>query len=240
MIPIRDDQPSRRFSWVNWLLIAANVLIFFYEISLGRSGLESFIMNFGLIPKEVVSNLSGNWITFFSSIFLHGSWLHLIFNMLALFIFGDNVEDRLGHAAYLVFYLLGGVLGSAAHIFFNAGSTLPTIGASGAIAAVLGAYLILYPRARVVTIIPIFIFIQVVRIPAPLYLGFWFLSQLLSGTAQIAANTYQSGGTAWWAHIGGFIAGAVIAFLFFRRGNQGKRPREYQEIISRSRDDQGW
>lgn len=235
MIPLRDDQPSRSFSLVNWSLIAANVLVFLFEISLGGQALEQFIMNYGLVPAEVLSDPIGNWITFLTSIFLHGSWLHLIFNMLALFIFGDNVEDRLGHIPYFLFYIFGGIVASGAHIFFNSSSTLPTVGASGAIAAVLGAYLILYPRARVLTIIPIFFFIRIVQIPAPLYLGFWFLSQLLSGTAQVAANTYQSGGVAWWAHIGGFVMGAGIALLFYRGGQN--KSREYHELYSRRDSD---
>ena len=217
MIPLRDNLPSRRFPWVNWLLIAANVVVFLFEISLGRLQLESFVTQYGLTPARVLADLIGSWQTFFTSLFLHGGWLHLIFNMLALYIFGDNVEDRFGHAFYLFFYFLGGLGASILHVITNAGSPVPTIGASGSIAAVLGAYLILYPRARILTLVPIFFFIQIIQIPAPLYLGFWFLSQLLSGAAQITSNTYQSGGVAWWAHIGGFMTGAIIAFLFFRK-----------------------
>jgi len=239
MIPIRDNQPSSRFPLVNWLLILANVLIFIYEISLEPSALESFVMTYGLVPAEVISQPLENWMPFITSIFLHGGWLHLIFNMLALYIFGDNIEDRLGHIPYLAFYLFGGIAGSVMHILFNTQSNLPTIGASGAIATILGAYLILYPRARVVTIIPIFIFIQVVQLPAPLYLGFWFLSQLLSGAAQITSEAYQSGGVAWWAHIGGFAAGAITALLFYRQKKRKFRPsRAYEDIIS-GRDDWG-
>jgi membrane associated rhomboid family serine protease len=232
MIPIRDNQPSRRFPFVNWFFIVANTLVFLFEISLGSDNLNNFILNFGLTPDRFLSDPMNNWITFFTSIFLHGSWLHLIFNMLALFIFGDNIEDRLGHIPYFIFYIFGGLIASGAHIFFNSTSTLPTVGASGAIAAVLGAYLILYPRARVLTIIPIFFFIRIVQIPAPLYLGFWFLSQLLSGTAQVTSNTFQSGGVAWWAHIGGFVFGAVIALFFYRRP-QKREYREYPHLYSR-------
>jgi membrane associated rhomboid family serine protease len=232
MIPIRDNLPSRRFPFVNWFFIVTNTLVFLFEISLGSSNLNAFISNYGLTPTRILSDPLHNWITFFTSIFLHGSWLHLIFNMLALFIFGDNIEDRLGHIPYFIFYISGGLIASGAHTVFNSASTLPTVGASGAIAAVLGAYLVLYPRARVLTIIPIFIFIRIVQIPAPLYLGFWFLSQLLNGTAQVTSNTFQSGGVAWWAHIGGFVFGAVIALVFYRRP-QKTNDREYPNVYSR-------
>ncbi len=232
MIPLRDSQPIRRFPLVNWLLIATNVLVFLFEVSLGSDTLNLFIQRFGLVPVRLIDNIPAYWITIFSSMFLHGSWLHLISNMLALYIFGDNIEDRLGSARYLLFYFLGGAAAAAIHILSNPASSLPTVGASGAIAAVLGAYLILYPRARVATLVPIFFFIQIVQIPAVLYLGFWFFSQLLNGTAQIAANTFQSGGVAWWAHIGGFIAGILLILLFSPPTKPKKRTVwEYPEII---------
>jgi membrane associated rhomboid family serine protease len=148
--------------------------------------------------------------------------------MLALYIFGDNVEDRLGHLRYLAFYLLGGVLAGLAHVWAYPVSELPTVGASGAIAAVLGAYLVLYPRARVITLIPIFFFIQVVEVPAVLYLGFWFLLQLLSGAFALAADTFQGGGVAWWAHIGGFVAGMVLVWLFAPRRLDRYYPDQYR------------
>ena len=217
MIPLRDNIPSRRFPIVNWLLIAANVLVFLFEISLGQGRLEQLIMSYGLVPARIAADPASNWLTIFTSTFLHGGWLHLISNMLALFIFGDNIEDRMGHLAYLFFYVAGGFAAGLLHILTNLGSAVPTVGASGAIAAILGAYLILYPRARILTIIPIFFFIQVIHIPAPIYLIFWFISQLFNGAAQIVSNTYQDGGVAWWAHIGGFIFGALIALLFYRR-----------------------
>jgi membrane associated rhomboid family serine protease len=150
--------------------------------------------------------------------FLHGGWWHLISNMLALYIFGDNVEDRLGHVRYVLFYLIGGLVAGGAHLLAYSSSPIPTVGASGAIAAVLGAYLVLYPRARVLTLVPIFYFIRIVEIPALFYLGFWFISQLFNGVfALAAASTFQGGGVAWWAHIGGFVFGLAIIRLICPR-----------------------
>ncbi len=151
--------------------------------------------------------------------FLHGGWAHLFSNMLALYIFGDNVEDRMGHGRYLVFYLVGGVLASLTHAWAYSASPLPTVGASGAIAAVLGAYLLLYPRAKVVTLIPFpfFFFFPIFEIPVIFYLGVWFLSQLLNGAFALTGDMFQSGGVAWWAHIGGFIVGVILVKLFAAR-----------------------
>jgi hypothetical protein len=150
--------------------------------------------------------------------FLHGGWWHLISNMLALYIFGDNIEDRLGHVLYLIFYLLGGLVAGGAHLVAYAQSTIPTVGASGAIAGVLGAYLVLYPQARVLTLVPIFYFLRLIEIPALVYLGFWFISQLFNGLfALTAADVFQSGGVAWWAHIGGFVFGLVVIRLIASR-----------------------
>ena len=229
MIPIRDTIRARRFPLVNTTLIVLNVLVFLFEVSLGAGSLDRFIFSFGLVPANFWGDGGlARWWPLFTSMFLHGSWLHLIFNMQALYIFGDNVEDRLGHWRYLAFYLLGGVLAGLAHVWAYPVSELPTVGASGAIAAVLGAYLVLYPRARVITLIPIFFFIQVVEIPAILYLGFWFLSQLLSGAFALAADTFQGGGVAWWAHIGGFVAGAVLVWLFAPRRLDRYYPDQYR------------
>jgi membrane associated rhomboid family serine protease len=234
MIPLRDNIKSRHFPWMNWLLIIANVLAFLFELALGSNQLDKLTMSYGLVPVTFLSNPAGYWWTILTSMFMHGGWLHLISNMLALFIFGDNIEDRFGHFRYLIFYVAGGFAAGIMHALTNAGSAVPTIGASGAIAAVLGAYLILYPRARVLTIFPIFFFIQIVQVPAPLYLIIWFFSQLLNGTAEIVSNTYQGGGTAWWAHIGGFTFGVLIALIFYRRSTQ--RPAsvwEHPEVITR-------
>ncbi len=228
MIPIRDTIRARRFPLVNTTFILLNVLIFLLETSMGARSLNRFVYAFGLVPAEFWTGVGlSRWLPLFTSMFLHGSWFHLISNMLALYIFGDNVEDRLGHLRYLIFYVLGGTLAGLSHLWAYSPSQVPTVGASGAIAAVLGAYLVLYPRARVITLIPIFFFVQVLEIPAILYLGFWFLSQLLSGTFALAADTFQGGGVAWWAHIGGFVAGVALVLPFARRRRRRYYADEY-------------
>ncbi len=212
MIPLRDTVPSRRTPIVTWVLIGMNVLAFLYESMLEPDQLETLFMNYGLVPAVVwEEGLLSSLVPMLTSMFLHGGWMHLISNMLALYIFGDNVEDDLGRFRYILFYLLGGFVAGAAQLIFSRSSDLPTIGASGAIAAVLGAYLVLYPRARVVTLVPIFYFARIVQLPALLYLGFWFVSQLLNGAlALVDPATLQLGGVAYWAHIGGFAFGAAI------------------------------
>jgi len=215
MIPLRDTIPARRFPIVNTSIIVLNVLVFLFESVLGPEQLDQLIWTWGLVPDRFwgEGGVSG-WLPLLSSMFLHGGWWHLISNMLALYIFGDNVEDRLGPVRYVLFYLFGGLAASAAHLVAYSRSPIPTVGASGAIAAVLGAYLILFPAARVLTLVPIFYFIRIVEIPALLYLGFWFLSQLFNGLfALTAADVFQSGGVAWWAHIGGFVFGLAIVKL---------------------------
>lgn len=216
MIPLRDDIPSSTFPIVNYLLIAANLAIFGFELSLGRS-LDQYIFSHAVIPAQVVSIglTADQFVRMTVTMFLHGGWLHVLSNMLYLWIFGDNVEDRMGHFKYLVFYLITGYLATFAHIFFAPQSNIPLVGASGAIAGVLGAYLILFPRARVLTLIFIFIFIQVIPIPAVVFLGFWFLLQLLSGTASMSGQAAQS--VAFWAHVGGFVAGMLLVKLFATR-----------------------
>jgi membrane associated rhomboid family serine protease len=227
MIPLRDDVLSRSIPFVNVALIAINVVAFIHELGMGR-GLERFFQEAAVIPRlyagedgrlglldaasSVASvGLSGRVLV---SMFLHGGWLHIIGNMLYLWIFGDNVEDRMGHIRYLVFYLLCGWTASYAHILSQPDSVVPSIGASGAIAGVLGAYITLYPRAQVVTLIPLGFFTQLVRVPALFFLGFWFLQQFLSGALSLAASTAQTGGVAWWAHIGGFTAGVLLVWFF--------------------------
>lgn len=217
MIPLKDTVRARSFPIVNWILIGANIFVFLLEVNLG-SDAEAFIAAMGVVPARLLAAPSlGQALTIFTSMFLHGGWLHLLSNMLALYIFGDNVEDRLGHGRYLVFYLVCGLAAALTHIAFNAISPVPTIGASGAISGVLGAYFILYPRARVTTLIPIFILPWFVEIPAIVYLGFWFLSQLLNGTLAIVAGAQAFGGVAFWAHVGGFLAGIILVGLFARR-----------------------
>lgn len=229
MIPLYDDIPSRRFPIVNYTLIVLNVLVFIWELSLGPE-LEAAVRVFGLVPARFLHS-SGieRWLPVFTSMFLHGGAWHLASNMLALWIFGDNVEDRMGHVRYLVFYLLCGVIAGLTHVFFNPLSRIPTVGASGAISGVLAAYFVMFPYASVYTLIPLFLFwIEVVRIPAVIYLGLWFLSQLMNGAfALAAARTVQSmGGVAWWAHIGGFVAGLVLVW-FFRQPERRRYIDEY-------------
>ncbi|MGD2164981.1 MAG: rhomboid family intramembrane serine protease [Anaerolineae bacterium] len=220
MIPLRDNVPSRRYPIVNTGLIGLNVFIFLVEtVVLSSEPLHQFTYTWGLVPADFwrMGDLHA-WITLFTSMFLHGGWWHLISNMLALYIFGDNIEDRVGHVRYLFFYLLSGLVAGGAHLVAYSESTLPTVGASGAIAGVLGGYLILYPRARVLTLIPVFYFVRLIEIPAFIYLGFWFISQLFNGIfALTAADVFQSGGVAWWAHIGGFVFGLLVVRLLASR-----------------------
>jgi membrane associated rhomboid family serine protease len=214
MLPLKDTVPARSFPVVNWLLIAANIVLFFVELSFGPDA-DLLTAILGVVPARLLANPTpGQLTTLVTSMFLHGGWLHLFSNMLALYIFGDNVEDRLGHGRYALFYLLCGLVAGLTHVLFNPTSPVPTIGASGAISGILGAYFLLFPTARVITLIPIFVFPWIVEIPALVYLGFWFLSQLLNGTLEIVAGAQSYGGVAWWAHAGGFIAGLVLVLLF--------------------------
>ena len=217
MIPLKDTVRARSFPLVNWILIGVNIFVFLFEVRLG-SDAEAFIAALGVVPARILAAPSlGQVLTIFTSMFLHGGWLHLLSNMLALYIFGDNVEDRVGHGRYLVFYLICGLIAALTHIAFNSNSPVPTIGASGAISGVLGAYFILYPRARVITLIPIFILPWFIEIPAIVYLGFWFLSQLLNGTLAIVSGAQAFGGVAFWAHVGGFLAGLLLVKPFEQR-----------------------
>lgn len=211
MFPLRDSQPSGTIPFVTYLIIAINVLLFLFEVSLGDQDLSAFLKNFGLVPEDFLQQFGPYQVfTLFSCMFLHGGWMHLISNMWALFIFGDNIEDKLGHFGYFIFYLLCGVCAGLTQVFMSQGSAVPTIGASGAIAGVLGGYIISYPTARVLTAIPIFIVVRLVEIPASVYLGFWFTSQFFTGFASIAKEPGEEGGVAWWAHVGGFIAGLIL------------------------------
>jgi membrane associated rhomboid family serine protease len=218
MIPISDQNPTRHTPIVNYLLIAANVIVFLLFLTAG-SKQEALVYQYALIPANFTTLNLGNITDIFTSMFMHGGWAHILGNMLYLWIFGDNVEDRMGSIPYLIFYLSGGVVASLAHIFTNPGSQIPTVGASGAIAAVLGAYLVLYPRSRVLTFIPLGFFMRLTLVPASLVLGLWFILQLFSGVLSLGGP--DVGGVAFWAHIGGFAFGALIAFLFFRRQEPG-------------------
>jgi hypothetical protein len=215
MIPIRDDAPRSTTPYVNYFLIALNVAVFLFEVSLGPSVRASFVFSFGLVPGHVSQWLSDSYpadaalVPFFSSMFLHASWLHLIFNMWALVIFGDNVEDRLGHFQYFAFYLISGLGADLVHYIFNINSQIPSVGASGAIAGVMGAYFLLFPSARVLTW-----FGWILWLPAWLVLGYWFVVQFLSGAATAITSAHQTtGGVAVWAHVGGFVTGLILIKL---------------------------
>lgn len=215
MIPIKENIRSRRFAIVNYSLIILNVLVFGLQLLQG-SNLDNFVTRFAFIPAQISTGLdAGDLLRIFTSMFMHGGWMHLIGNMLYLWIFGDNVEDALGHFGYLVFYLMAGFLAALTHFFFNPQSLVPTVGASGAIAGVLGAYMVFYPSSRVYTFIPIGFFSRLTLVPAFVVLGLWFVLQLFNGFLSIGAA--DQGGVAFWAHIGGFVFGLVIGLLFKRR-----------------------
>lgn len=215
MFPLYDTVRSRKFPFINLTLVLANVLAFLYEIRLDPAVLKEFIFAWGLIPARLIADPNNAWPTFFSSMFLHGGWFHIINNMWVLLIFGDNVEARLGNIRYLIFYLLSGVAAGLLQIYILPGSTVPMIGASGAVAGVLGAYLILFPRSRIASLVPILFIFTIIEIPAMLFLLFWFVSQLYSGLFAIRGG--GESGIAWWAHIGGFAFGVITVLLFRRR-----------------------
>jgi membrane associated rhomboid family serine protease len=217
MLPLRDNIPSRSLPLVNLALIALNALVFIYQTGLKPFALKNFINAYGVIPAQLSLAHPSTWIPLLTAIFLHGGWFHLISNMWVLFIFGDNIEDRMGHFRYLGFYVLGGIFANVLQAMITPSSLVPAIGASGAIAAVLGGYFFLFPRARVVTLIPIFLYPWIVEISAFIFLGFWFVMQLYSGFQSLSMPGGASvGGIAWWAHIGGFVFG-IFAVLFFAR-----------------------
>jgi membrane associated rhomboid family serine protease len=203
MFPIRDTQRSYSPPVVTILLIAANLLIFLYEASLDQWAQNRFVATWGLTPARFHA------IDMFTSMWLHGGWMHVLGNMWFLWVFGDNIEDVLGHGKYLVFYILCGLAAAATHVFFNIDSRLPTVGASGAIAGIMGAYLVMFPRNRITTLL-FFGFVFFVDIPAVLMLGYWFLLQVFSGVGSVGFTNVSQGGTAWFAHVGGFIAGMIL------------------------------
>jgi membrane associated rhomboid family serine protease len=214
MIPLRDTIPSRSWPLMTLTLIIVNVLVFFYELGLGPS-LERFLLTYGFVPARYLHlseadpwNLPERFVPMLSSMFLHGGWLHLIGNMWTLWIFGDNVEDRLGKGRYLLYYLVCGLAAVYLHYWTGPSSGVPVVGASGAIAGVMGGYFILFPHARVLTLVPVFFVLHLVSVPAVLFLAFWFFMQLFNGMVASAASF--GGGVAWWAHVGGFVAGALM------------------------------
>ena len=245
MIPLKDDAPRVGTPYVTYFLIAVNTMVFLMELWVGMGNSRQFnlfllqfgvvparfpvvLFNQGYVPWDLVSQLGTRYVPplaailpIFTSMFLHGGWLHLIFNMWALWIFGDNVEDYLGHSLYLVLYFVCGIAAAVLHTMFNIGSTVPSVGASGAIAGVMGAYFLLYPRARVLTLVPFF-FVFFLWLPAWIVLGYWFVAQFLSGAASsIASHSSSSSGIAFWAHVGGFLAGMLLIKVF------PARPRRY-------------
>lgn len=222
MIPLRDENPSRTIPIVNIFLILANVSVFVYQYFLAPGGPVQLTLRLGFIPFEVTNvvdlspkNLVPVPLTIFTAMFLHGGWLHLVGNMLYLWIFGDNVEDILGHFKYLFFYFMCGLMASLTHGFLNLSSQVPTIGASGAIAGVLGAYMFLFPKARIRTLIVLFVFIHVINIPAVYLLAYWILIQVLSGITEFGSQA--QGGIAWFAHVGGFVAGFILVIMMKKR-----------------------
>ncbi len=240
MLPLKDDAPRLSTPFINYFLMTVNIVVFLYQVTLpGARELNSFIMQFGEVPARIpiwlaggevplryVHDLGTRYITggaallpLFTSMFLHGSWMHLISNMWVLWIFGDNVEDHLGHFGYLLFYLAAGILASLTHLAFNFYSLVPSVGASGAIAGIMGAYFVLFPSARVFT----WVFVFFVWLPAWVVLGYWFVVQFLTGAATAIAPTASSrGGIAFWAHVGGFVAGVIMIKLL------PVRPRRYR------------
>lgn len=218
MFPLRDDKIIDAMpSYLTWILILLNAAVFFYQLSMTDPELQRFVFEFGTVPVEILRG-DDLW-TLLTSMFMHGGWMHIIGNMLFLWVFGDNIEHVLGHGKFLLFYILGGLAASLAHVAANPGSEIPSIGASGAISAVLGAYLVMFPRARITTLVP-FGFFYITRIPAIFFLGLWALQQFISGIADLGAATAQTAGVAWWAHIGGFVFGLVVGLVFRARAAQ--------------------
>ncbi|HLN59557.1 MAG TPA: rhomboid family intramembrane serine protease [Thermoanaerobaculia bacterium] len=227
MIPIRDTIPRQHFPFAVWTLIAVNIVVFIYELKVPRDLTEQFIYLFGLVPARFTDpgwaasvGFPHTYWPFLTTMFLHGGWLHIIGNMWVLWIFGDNVEDRMGPVRFLLFYLLCGLAAGAVHVLTNPRSQVPAVGASGAIAGVMAAYFVLFPRARIVAMFPIFFYPVFFQVPAFIYLGFWFLTQFFSGTLAIASQREVSG-IAWWAHVGGFGAG-ILTFSLFLRPRQAR------------------
>ena len=230
MIPIRDDNPTSSVPLVTWLIIVANIGVFFYELSLPPGQLEAWIGRWALVPARVGLGAAslpvlarGLLVPFFSSLFLHGGWLHLIGNMWSLWLFGDNIEDRIGHTRFLLFYLTVGFFAGALHVAIQPGSNVPTLGASGAVAGVMGAYFLLFPTAWVTVLIPLCILPIFIRLPAALYLLIWIGFQLVGGYNTLTTAAAQVGGIAFWAHVGGFGAGMLLIRRFAVRR---RRPRQ--------------
>lgn len=224
MIPLNDNVRRQTFWISTFALIALNTAVFAYELSLGPS-INRFILAFGLIPARystphgtiLITGLAEFLVPVFASMFIHGGWFHLGGNMLFLFVFGRSIEDRFGHSQFLLLYFVSGFGAAIAHIMFNMGSHVPTIGASGAIAGILGAYLVSFPSARITTLIPLLIFFWIIRIPAFVILVYWFVIQFIAGHHMLAIESASRGGIAWWAHVGGFLLGMLFAVALPKR-----------------------
>ena len=217
MFPIRDNIKSTGFPVITVLLIIANFYVFFQELRLSDSGLTKLIHSFGLVPADFFAHFArfpanpDTYLPLLTNLFLHGGWMHIISNMWYVWIFADNMENRMGHINFFIFYLLCGIAANLTHIWIDPSSTTPTIGASGAVSGILGAYLITFPYAKILTLVPIFFFIQFIEIPAMIFLGLWFILQLQSGALSLIT---AGSNVAWWAHIGGFIAGILLVKAF--------------------------
>ena len=231
MIPLRSETPRRTFPIVNLLLILANIIVFIYQLTLPPRAGNQLVMQYGLVPARAETALAHPGapgvalgpalVPLVTSMFLHGGFLHILGNMLFLYVFGGNVEDALGHGRYLGFYFICGIGSGLAQMLLNWGSKLPSIGASGAISGVMGAYIVLFPTARILTLIPLLFFFFTMRIPALIILGYWFIIQFLSGISTL--GQINQGGVAWWAHIGGFLLGMFLCWGL----RPGRRPRSY-------------
>ncbi|MEM8721327.1 MAG: rhomboid family intramembrane serine protease [Cyanobacteria bacterium P01_G01_bin.39] len=233
MVPLKDENPIKITPYVTYILIAVNILVFVYELSLNPTQLDLFFHLFAVVPRELTASFSGINVhqdipeitTLFTSQFLHAGFAHVGFNMLYLWIFGNNIEEQLGKSKFLIFYLSCGAIAVMAQWFFSAMSNVPSLGASGAIAGVMGAYILKFPQARIVTLVPLGFFFPLFRIPAVYFLGFWFVEQALNGISsfEVAANVgMESGGVAYWAHAGGFIAGAILGPMLGLFSNSAK------------------
>lgn len=219
MIPLKNLNPRTTVPVITFVLIGANILVFLYQLSLSPHAAERFIMTYGVVPRNLQlafgtgnTSLSDALLPFFTSMFLHGGWLHIIGNMWFLWIFGPDVEEQLGHAWYLGFYLLCGIGSGIAQAAFSWGTRVPAIGASGAISGVLGAFILFYPASRILTLVPLFIIWFTTRLPAWLFIALWFVVQFFSGVSSLGSSAAANGGVAWWAHIGGFLLGIALAF----------------------------
>ena len=208
MIPLKDVVPSRTVPFVTIAFIVLNSLVFVFELSLPNGVDELFFRVYGVVPADFT------FLSVLTSMFLHAGWLHFLGNMLYLWIFGDNVEDQLGHVRFIFFYLICGTVAALAHVFMNPASMVPTIGASGAIAGVMGGYFVLFPHSRILALLPLFIYFEVIEVPAILFLGIWFVMQFFNGIGSVAMGARASGGVAFWAHVAGFLAGTVTVFVF--------------------------